>query len=45
MKTKAAKIKGNKKCKAKNLFRVALFTEKPPQITVLLSIKCLALFS
>ena len=30
--TNAAKIKGNTKCKAKNLFKVALFTEKPPQM-------------
>jgi hypothetical protein len=28
----AAKTKGNKKCNAKNLFNVALETEKPPQI-------------
>ena len=44
IKTRAANTKGNIKCKAKNLFRVALPTEKPPQITVLLSIKYLALF-
>ena len=30
--TKAAKTKGNKKCKEKNLFNVAFDTEKPPQI-------------
>jgi len=33
IKAKAAKIKGNTKCKAKNLFKVALLTEKPPQMT------------
>ena len=30
---KAAKIKGKTKCNEKNLFNVALFTEKPPQMT------------
>jgi hypothetical protein len=30
--TKAANTKGNKKCKEKNLFKVALDTEKPPHI-------------
>jgi hypothetical protein len=35
--TKAAKINGNKKCKAKNLFKVALFTEKPPQMNSTIS--------
>jgi hypothetical protein len=30
--TKAAKTKGNTKCKAKNLFKVALLTLKPPHI-------------
>ncbi len=28
-------MKGNTKCNAKNLFRVALLTEKPPQMTCL----------
>jgi len=28
---KAASTKGNTKCNAKNLFKVALLTEKPPQ--------------
>lgn len=36
IKAKAANTKGNTKCKAKNLFKVALLTEKPPHITVLL---------
>ena len=31
IKAKAANTKGKTKCKAKNLLRVALFTEKPPQ--------------
>jgi hypothetical protein len=31
IKANAAKTKGSRKCKAKNLFNVALFTEKPPQ--------------
>src|SRR5699024_385901 len=30
--TNAANTKGNTKCKAKNLFNVALLTENPPQI-------------
>jgi hypothetical protein len=34
---KTAKTKGNKKCKEKNLFKVALFTEKPPQINSTIS--------
>jgi hypothetical protein len=33
IKAKAANTNGNTKCKEKNLFNVALFTEKPPQIT------------
>jgi hypothetical protein len=32
IKTRAANTNGNTKCKAKNLFKVALLTEKPPQI-------------
>ena len=35
--TKAANTKGNKKCNAKNLFNVALLTEKPPQINSTIS--------
>jgi hypothetical protein len=31
--TNAANTKGNKKCNEKNLFNVALDTEKPPQIS------------
>jgi hypothetical protein len=30
-------MKGKTKCKAKNLFKVALFTEKPPQINSTIS--------
>jgi hypothetical protein len=37
IKANAAKTKGNKKCKAKNLFNVALLTEKPPQINSTIS--------
>ena len=33
IKAKAASIKGRTKCNAKNLFKVALFTENPPQMT------------
>jgi len=29
-------MKGNKKCKEKNLFKVGLSTELPPQMTILL---------
>ena len=32
--TKAANTKGKTKCNEKNLFNVALLTEKPPQMTV-----------
>jgi hypothetical protein len=35
--TNAAKTKGNKKCKEKNLFNVALFTLNPPQINSTIS--------
>jgi hypothetical protein len=37
IKTNAANIKGNTKCKAKNLFKVALLTEKPPQMNSTIS--------
>jgi len=30
-------MKGKTKCKAKNLFKVALFTEKPPHINSTIS--------
>jgi hypothetical protein len=30
-------MKGNTKCKAKNLFKVALFTLKPPQMNSTIS--------
>jgi hypothetical protein len=30
-------MNGNTKCKAKNLFKVALLTEKPPQINSTIS--------
>jgi hypothetical protein len=33
----AAKTKGKTKCKEKNLFKVALFTENPPQINSTIS--------
>jgi len=34
---KAANTKGNTKCNEKNLFNVALFTEKPPQMNSTIS--------
>ena len=45
MTTKAAKIKGNKKCKAKNRFKVGLSTDIPPQITGNLQNSILKLFT
>ena len=32
------KTKGSKKCREKNLFKVALFTEKPPQMNSTISV-------
>jgi len=43
IKTKAAKTNGSKKCSEKNLFKVALLTEKPPQMTNLLLTRRLSL--
>ena len=37
IKANAANTKGNKKCNAKNLFNVALFTEKPPHMNSTIS--------
>jgi hypothetical protein len=37
IKAKAANTKGSTKCKAKNLFKVALLTEKPPHINSTIS--------
>jgi hypothetical protein len=37
IKAKAANTKGSTKCKAKNLFKVALLTEKPPHMNSTIS--------